>query len=177
MKTLIRVALILIAALLVTGAAYVAAQSDWATAQTSALMGGRENHGIDGARDGAGRSGRFNQMPDSTVVAAQLGVAPEAFEDAFFSESGGPDVEGAAAALGVPVADLMRALDSGDGSRFAGERAEGGHEGGQQAQPLNAATWLTFVRVLAPIALVVAITAALDRTADRRKRRKPAATT
>lgn len=175
MKTLIRVALILVAALLVTGAGYVAAQSDWATAQTSALMGSRENHGIAGAR--AGRGGRFNQMPDSTVAAAQLGVAPEAFEDALFSASGGPDVEGAAAALGVPVADLLRALNSGDGSGFADERAEGRHEGGQQAQPLNAVTWLTFVRVLAPIALVVAITAAFDRAADRRKRRKPAATT
>lgn len=158
MKTLIRLAIILLVALAVVGITYGASQSPWVTQQLGATPGAGEDRG----------------RPDMTAsladAAATLGVSTEALSAAL----GGmpPDYASAAATLGLDEADVQAAVDASLAARF-GARPEGaGEEHGGHESGLNADTLTTFVRILLPVVLVIAGVTLLRSLADWLRRRR-----
>ena len=75
-----------------------------------------------------------------------------------------------AAALGLPTADVQAAVEASFGA-LRGERGAGGEQGGA----FNVASPATFLRILLPMAVVIASVAALRALWDwgRRRNRQP----
>jgi hypothetical protein len=166
-KTLLRISIILLAALAVTGATYVVSQSTWATAQLAAPGGGEGGEG----RPERGTPPDFSANLAS--AAATLGVTTEALSEAL----GGmpPDFAQAAQSLGLAEADVQAAVEA----SLAASGFGGGGEGGERGGGFNAAALSTFTRILLPMALmiggVVLIQLVVERVKQRRTRALPGA--
>lgn len=161
MRTLLRISIIVLAALAVTGATYVVSQSTWATEQFAAAPGGE---------GGEGRPER-GTPPDFAAnlagAAETLGVTAEALSEAL----GGmpPDYAQAAQSLGLAEADVQAAVEASLAAGFAG-RGEGG--GGEGGGGFNAAALSTFTRILLPIALMIGGVVLIETVFNRVKQRR-----
>ena len=142
MKTLIRLTIILLVAIAVVGITYGASQSSWATQQFGATSGAGEEHG----------------RPDMTAsladAATTLSVSTEALSAALGDMP--PDYAGAAATLGLDEAEVQAAVDASLAVSFGARPDRGGEERGGHESGFNANTLTTFVRILVPIALMIA---------------------
>ena len=157
MKTIFRIVIIMTIVLAVAGALYAVGQSEWAAAQLASDRPAM-TEGAEGGRP----------MPDVSSAAATLGVTTEALTAAIGSFP--PDYGQAAATLGLPVTEVQAALESSLGA-MRGERGAGGEQGGG----FNVASLATFLRILLPMAVVIAGVTALRALWDwnRRRNRQP----
>ncbi len=141
MKTLIRLTIILLVALAVVGITYGLSQSSWATQQFGASGAGEEH-------------GRPDMTASLADAATTLSVSTEALSAALGDMP--PDYAGAAATLGLDEAEVQAAVDASLAVSF-GTRPDGaGEERGGHESGFNANTLTTFVRILVPIALMIA---------------------
>ena len=142
MKTLTRLTIVLVVALAVVGITYGVSQSTWATQQLGSMPAVGEERG----------------WPDPTAgladAAATLGVSADALSAALGDMP--PDYASAAATLGLDEAEVQVAVEASLPVSF-GARPEGaGEERGGHESGLNASTLTTFVRILLPVALMIA---------------------
>ena len=158
MKTLTRLAIILLVALAVVGITYGVSQSMWATQQLGSMPAAGEERG----------------RPDITAsladAAATLGVSVDDLSAAL----GGmpPDYAQAATMLGLDEAAVQAAVDASLAASF-GARPEGaGEERGGHESGFNASTLTTFVRILLPVALMIGGVTLLSSVAGWLRRRQ-----
>ena len=162
MKTLIRIGIILLAALAVTGVTYAVSQSAWATAQFAA--GGARGEGRPG--------GEFDPSTALTSAAATLGVESEALVAALGDMPS--DYAQAAQTLGLPEADVRAAVEASLAAGF-GERPGGRGEGGEHGGG-NLFAFAAFIRILLPMALMIGAVTLIRAVAARLQRRRALAT-
>ncbi len=163
MKTLIRIGIILLAALAVTGVTYAVSQSAWATAQFAA--GGERGEGRPG--------GEFDPSTALTSAAATLGVESEALVAALGDMPS--DYAQAAQTLGLPEANVRAAVEASLAAGF-GERPGGRGEGGEHGGGGNLFAFAAFIRILLPMALMIGAVTLIRAVAARLQRRRALAT-
>ncbi|HAJ34503.1 MAG TPA: hypothetical protein DCL15_02250 [Chloroflexi bacterium] len=151
MKTAIRVLIILLAALAVTGATYALSQNAWLSQQLASAPGER------------GESRAFDLRANLAGAAQTLGVSVEELQAAL----GGmpPDYASAAQQLGLAEDDVRAAVET--SLAALGEHREGGLSGG-----FNAVTLATFGRILLPMALMIGGVALVRAVVERGRRRR-----
>ena len=166
MKTLLRISIILLAALAVMGVTYAVSQSAWVTAQFAASPGGGEG--------GEGRPER-GTPPDFSAnlasAAETLGVTAEALSEAL----GGmpPDYAQAAQTLGLPEAEVQTAVEASLAAGGFGER--GGGEGGEHGGGFNASALTAFGNILLPMVLMIGGVVLIQLVVKRVKQRRTGA--
>lgn len=161
MKTAIRVLIILLAALAVTGATYALSQSAWFSQQLASAPGER------GERRG------FDLRANLADAAQTLGVSVEELQAAL----GGmpPDYASAAQQLGLAEDDVRAAVETSLSARGFGRRPDGEfgeHREGGLSGGFNAVTLATFGRILLPMALMIGGVALVRAVGERSKRRR-----
>lgn len=161
MKTAIRVVIILLAALAVTGVTYAVSQSAWFNQQLASAPGGR-----DGRERGELSAGLSS-------AAQRLGVSEAALQAAL--EGMPPNYTSAAQQLGLKEEEVRAAVEASLAARGLGRRPEGTfgerREGGP-AGGFDAAALATFGRILLPMALMIGGVALVRVVLGRSKRRR-----
>lgn len=144
MRTLLRISIIVLAALAVTGATYVVSQSTWATERFAAAPGGEGGEGRPERGtppDFSGESGRRSGNVGRHGGSIERGV--------------GRDPAGLCTGGAKPGAGGSRRASGGGASLAAGFAGRGEGGGGEGGGGFNAAALSTFTRILLPIALMI----------------------
>lgn len=165
MKTVIRIVIILLAALTVTGVTYAVSQSAWATAQFAGVPGGEHGEGRPG--------GEFDPSTTLSSAAATLGVETETLVAALGDMP--PDYAQAAQALGLPEADVRAAVEASLAASF-GERPRERGAGDEHGGGANGFAFAAFIRILLPMALMIGAVTLAQTVATRVRRRRTAPT-
>ena len=151
MKTGLRIVIILLAALAVTGVTYAVSQSAWFSQQLAAAPGER-----------GGERRDFDLSAGLSNAAQTLNVSVEELQAAL----GGmpPNYANAAQQLGLTEDEVRAAVEA--SLAASGEHREGGPPGGFNAVALGA-----FGRILLPMALMIGGVTLVRAVTDRIKRR------